>query len=72
MVPTGTPELPPGVLPRPSSSRHVLVFTLSSHDIAFDAWNWENVGERPLNKSVSGMATVVRIRIEPCTNSGCA
>lgn len=51
MVPTGTPELPPGVLPLPSSSRHVLVFTLSSHDIAFDAWNWENVGERPLNKS---------------------
>jgi hypothetical protein len=52
MVPTGTPELPEGMLPLAPSFRHVVIFTLSSHDIAFDAWNWENVGEAPLNKTV--------------------
>jgi hypothetical protein len=60
LIPPGTPELPPGMLPLKPSSRHVLIFTLSSHDVAFDAWNWYNAGERPLNQTVcaSGAAAV--------------
>lgn len=50
-VPPDTPELPQGMLPLPPSSRHVLIFTLSSHDVAFDAWNWNNVGKKPLNQT---------------------
>ena len=53
-IPPGTAELPLGLLPLPMPRRRILVVTLSSHDIAFGAWNWKILGENgTVNQEVS-------------------
>jgi hypothetical protein len=51
-TPPGTPELPESMLPQPVAARRVLILTLSSHDVAFRAWNWMVIGERVLDQAV--------------------
>ena len=58
-VPPGTPNLTADMLPQPVAQRRVLILTLSSHDVAFKAWNWMTIGERVLDQAVRDKLRVV-------------